>query len=196
MQLQPNQQFINQAPTPACRNFLDLSAPTPPCRVAGPCEKYLGDAERVPRDLIPFTAAQAFHQMFLSTGGPPEDRWLQMPGQGPSYILLHRKAVGRTGLVEPSLFLYPQLSSFTIWFASGWNRDMFVMMEVDVLRLCPAGHYWPYCGYCSKLLLPVQDTSRTAMKCLSFHGLTSSQQPLPRRRAMQLRRARAWGGTQ
>ena len=46
--------------------------------------------------------------------------------------------------------MHPQLAAYAITFASKWNRDVFIMQQADVLRLCPAG----YCGFCNKFLLP------------------------------------------
>ena len=66
-----------------------------------------------------------------------------------------------------ALIMYSQLSQHQMIFHNAWNGDVVLMMECDVLKACPAKQVWPWCAWCRKFLLPVED-HRNSKKHQSF----------------------------
>lgn len=53
--------------------------------------------------------------------------------------------------------MFPNLDmlGLEMLFMSTWNYNQkMVIIEIDILKPCPAGHIWPYCAWCGKFHLP------------------------------------------
>ena len=81
------------------------------------------------------------------------NKWIPIPGLGGSSILL-RRSTSTLG-VRPAV-MYPRLLllGFELWFHFDWYGENAQILEIDILKLCPAKHIWPFCVWCMKFHLP------------------------------------------
>ena len=79
------------------------------------------------------------------------NQWVTIPGLGGNRILLRRCTWQRRPLL-----MFPRLEmlGLELCFWSQWYRESTVVMEVDILKPCPAGQIWIYCAWCQKFHLP------------------------------------------
>ena len=52
------------------------------------------------------------------------------------------------------LVMYPRFRGYELWFYSAWAKETILMLDVDLLKLCPACQVWPWCAWCQKFLFP------------------------------------------
>ena len=55
--------------------------------------------------------------------------------------------------------MFPNLDKLGLemLFMSAWYQEKsMVIIEIDILKPCPAGHIWPYCAWCGKFHLPFE----------------------------------------
>ena len=83
------------------------------------------------------------------------NKWVRIPGLGGNRILLRRCSHHRRPfLMFPRLeMLGLELCFYSQWY-SQWYKESTVVMEVDILKPCPAGQIWIYCAWCRKFHLP------------------------------------------
>ena len=122
-----------------------------------------------PLALVPFTAPAAeprieLNQLesFVLTDGLTVNQWIPLPRLGGNWIMLRPSVLrGRSTSgsqqLPTDLIMYPRLHSYEVWFYSTWDHcSAMLMMECDVLKVCPAGQVWPWCSYCNRFLLPAE----------------------------------------
>jgi hypothetical protein len=62
----------------------------------------------------------------------------------------------RTNDPNYQLILFPEVreNGLEMWFHSSWSGEIILLVDLDLLKLCPMKQYWPYCSWCRKFLFP------------------------------------------
>jgi hypothetical protein len=87
------------------------------------------------------------------------DKWVPLGGLGGSQVLVRRRT-----REDYHIFMFDTIDrlGLELWFHSQWAQETILLADWDIIKQCPACHYWPYCFYCSKFLLPPQCHRRSA----------------------------------
>jgi hypothetical protein len=82
------------------------------------------------------------------------NRWIPLPLMGNNSIL-----VKKCDDPDYNLAMFPNLhrNGLEMWFRSIELQTEFRLEDFDYLKRCPAQHFWPWCCWCKRFLLPVED---------------------------------------
>ena len=78
--------------------------------------------------------------------------WVHLPGLGGNAIFLRLASAN-----SPPLVMYNELRGYELWFHSDWSGDTIQLVDCDILKLCPQRQVWPWCSWCQRFLLPVDE---------------------------------------
>lgn len=102
-------------------------------------------------------------EMAATVGGRGADwrlnTWFPLPLLGGNAIM-----VKECDDPNYNLAMFPNISraGLEMWFRSTWSGHIVRLEDFDYLKKCPQDHYWPYCCWCRKFLLPVEPHRCTA----------------------------------
>lgn len=95
------------------------------------------------------------------------DRWVPLGGFGGTMVLVRRRT-----RQDYHLFLFDTIDrlGLELWFYSRWAQQTILLEDWDVIKRCPACHYWPWCYWCGKFLFPPEQhrSSRTHERALAY----------------------------
>ena len=82
------------------------------------------------------------------------NKWIPLPGDGQNSIMVRRQGASQCH-VRP-MIMYPRLEELGLemLFNSTWYGQTAVVIEIDILKPCPAGHIWVFCAWCGRFHLP------------------------------------------
>ena len=87
---------------------------------------------------------------------PYLNQWIPLPDDqnGGNKIMLQRCTRER----QRPLLMYPRLEALglELVFFSRWYGGQTVVIEIDILKPCPARHIWVFCAWCGKFHLPFE----------------------------------------
>ena len=97
--------------------------------------------------------------------------FLQLPMYGNNWLAMQRRAQPHP---DRQLFFFPEAArAWDVHFISIGQYQVFQMEDYDILKLCPANNFYPYCCYCGKFLLP-PNHHRCTLKHQKMHRYVGS----------------------